>query len=98
MTFLKLHWDVMAAIDFTSVEVWTKSGLVTYHLLFVMELKTRRVHFAGCTTSPDEAWVNLMARQLTNHEDGFLNGKRVIETVFAWLSSSNSPVPSSRRE
>ena len=51
-TFLKSHWDVLAAIDFTTVEVWTKSGLVTYYLLFVMELKTRRVHFAGCTANP----------------------------------------------
>ncbi|QDU92407.1 hypothetical protein [Lignipirellula cremea] len=49
VTFLKAHWDVLAAIDFTTVEVWTKDGLVTYYLLFVMELKTRRVHFAGCT-------------------------------------------------
>ena len=56
-TFLKSHWDVMAAIDFTSVEVWTKSGLVTFYLLFVMELKTRRVHFAGSTTSPGEDWL-----------------------------------------
>ena len=66
---------MLAAIDFTSVEVWTKSGLVTFYLLFVMELKTRRVHFAGYTTSPREAWVNQMARELTNHEDGFLNEK-----------------------
>ncbi len=42
----------MAAIDFTTVEVWTKGGLATFYLLFVMELKTRRVHFAGCTTNP----------------------------------------------
>ncbi len=77
-TFLKAHWDVMAAIDFTSVKVWTKSGLVTFYLLFVMELKTRRVHFAGYTTSPHEAWVKQMARELTNHEDGFLNGKRYL--------------------
>jgi len=48
-TFLKAHWDVLGAIDFTTVEVWTKGGLVTFYLLFVMELKTRRVHFAGCT-------------------------------------------------
>ena len=51
-TFLKAHWDVLAAIDFTTVEVWTKGGLVTFYLLFVMELKTRRVHFAGCTPHP----------------------------------------------
>ena len=77
-TFLKSHWDVLAAIDFTTVEVWTKGGLVTYYLLFVMELKTRRVHFAGCTTNPHEAWMKQMARELTNHEDGFLQGKRYL--------------------
>jgi putative transposase len=38
-TFLKSHWDVLAAIDFTTIEVWTKRGLVTYYLLFVIELK-----------------------------------------------------------
>jgi hypothetical protein len=68
----------LAAIDFTSVEVWTRHGLVTFYLLFVMELKTRRVHFAGCTTSTDEGWVKQTARELTNNEDGFLNGKEYL--------------------
>jgi len=27
--FLKAHWDVMAAMDFTTVEVWTPTGLTT---------------------------------------------------------------------
>jgi hypothetical protein len=67
---------LLEVIDFTSVEVWTQSGPVTFYLLFVMELKIRRVHFAGCTTSPDEAWVKQIARELTNHEDGFLNGNQ----------------------
>jgi putative transposase len=48
-TFLKSHWDVLGAIDFTTVEVWCKGGLVTFYLLFVMEIATRRVQFAGCT-------------------------------------------------
>ncbi len=43
-----------------------------------MELKTRLVHFAGCTTNPHEAWMKQMARELTNHEDGFLKGKRYL--------------------
>jgi putative transposase len=77
-TFLKAHWDVLAAIDFTTIEVWTKGGLVTFYLLFVMELKTRRVHFAGCTTQPNENWMKQVARDLTNFEDGFLNGKRYL--------------------
>lgn len=29
-TFLKAHWEVMAATDFFTVEVWTSRGLVTY--------------------------------------------------------------------
>ena len=77
-TFLKAQWEIMAAIDFTTVEVWTKSGLVTYYLLFVMELKTRRVHLTGITTKPNETWLLGMARELTNHEDGFLLGKRFL--------------------
>lgn len=77
-TFLKAHWDLLAATDFTTVEVWTKGGLVTFYLLFVIELKTRSVHFAGCTTSPNQAWMKQTARELTNCEDGFLNGKRYL--------------------
>jgi transposase InsO family protein len=75
-TFLKAHWGVLAAIDFTTVEVWTKGGFVTYYLLFVMELKARRVHFAGCTVNPHEAWMKQTARELTSCDDGFLDGKR----------------------
>src|SRR5438128_9705299 len=37
-TFIKAHWDVLAAVDFTTIEVWTKKGLVTLYWLFVMEL------------------------------------------------------------
>jgi len=76
--FLKAHWDVMASIDFTTVEVWTKGGLITFYLVFVMELKTRRVAFAGCTTNPNEAWMKTVALELTNHEDGFLNDKKYL--------------------
>ena len=75
-TFLKAHWDVLAAIDFTTIEVWTKGGLVTFYLLFVIELETRRVHFAGCTSHPDGQWMKQIARNLTDPEDGFLVGKR----------------------
>ncbi len=77
-TFLKAHWDVLAAIDFTTIEVWTKGGLVTYYLLFVMELKTRRVHFAGCTPNPDQAWMKVIGRNLTDSFDGFLLGERYL--------------------
>jgi putative transposase len=81
-TFLKAHWDVLGAIDFTTVEVWTKGGLVMYYLLFVMEVATRRVHFAGCTTSPDELWMKQMARNLTDSFDRFLLGKQYL--IMDW--------------
>jgi len=77
-TFLKAHWDVLAAIDFTTIEVWARGGLVTYYLLFMMELKTRRVHFAGCTPNPNEIWMKQIARNLTDPFDGFLLDKRYV--------------------
>jgi transposase InsO family protein len=77
-TFLKAHWEVLGAIDFTTIEVWTKGGLVTYYLLFVMEIATRRVHFVGCSLNPDEAWMKQIGRNLTDTVDGFLNGKRYV--------------------
>jgi len=50
--FLKAHWDVMAATDFFTVEVWTPRGLKTYYVLFIIHLSTRSAHIAGVTTAP----------------------------------------------
>jgi len=69
-TFLKAHWGQLAAVDFTTIEVWTKSGLTTFYLLFVMRLATRRVHFAGCTINPVGPWMAQIARNLTDVVDG----------------------------
>jgi putative transposase len=68
----------LAAIDFTTIEVWTKSGLCTFYLLFVMEIATRRIYFAGCTSNPDEDWMLQAGRNLIDSEDGFLKGKRYL--------------------
>lgn len=54
-TFMKAHWPNLAAIDFTTVEVWTKGGLVTHYVLFVMELASKKVICAGITPHPDAA-------------------------------------------
>jgi putative transposase len=77
-TFLRAHWEVLAAVDFTTVEVWSRNGLVTFYILFVMELATRRVWFGGCTPNPEEAWMKQVARNLTDAEDGFLKGQRYL--------------------
>ena len=44
-----------------------------------MDLATRRVHFAGCTTNPDEGWMLQVARNLTDAEEGFLRGKKYLQ-------------------
>jgi hypothetical protein len=74
--FLKAHWDVLAAADFFTVEVWTASGLTRYAILLVIKLATRRVEIAGIAPEPDSAWVIQCGRQLTVADDGFLTGKR----------------------
>ena len=76
--FLSTHWDVLASVDFTTIGVWTKKGLVNYYLLFFMELATRRVHLAGLTMQPDEEWLLQVARNVTDAEVGFLRGKRYL--------------------
>jgi transposase InsO family protein len=76
--FLKMHWEVLAATDFLTVEVATWPGVVTFYVLFVMELSTRRVHLAGMSPNPTEAFMMQCARQLTDHFDGFLLGKRYL--------------------
>ncbi len=79
--FLKAHWKVLAASDFFTVEVWSWSGLITYYVLFVMELATRRIYIAGVTKHPDTPWMLQIARQLTDGVDGILLDKRYIILV-----------------
>jgi transposase InsO family protein len=76
--FLRTHWDVLAAADFFSVEVWTALGLVRHHVLFVIRLATREVHIAGITPEPNGSWMKQMARNLTDDMNGFLNGYRYL--------------------
>jgi putative transposase len=73
---LKMHWEVLAATAFFTVEVATWHGLVTYDVLVVMELATRRVEIAGITPHPTAAFMQQCARQLTDPFDGFLLRKR----------------------
>jgi putative transposase len=76
--FLKAHWAGIAAMDFTTVEVWTTGGLVTHYVAFVMELATRKVICAGIAPHPDAAWMQQIGRNLTDAVSGFLVGKRFL--------------------
>ena len=76
--FLKVHWEVIAATDFFTTEIWTLKGLVRYHVLFVIRLATREVKIVGVVPEPDGEWMMQMGRNLLDSEGGFLVGCRYL--------------------
>jgi transposase InsO family protein len=76
--FIRSHLEVLAAVDFFTVEVWTTAGLMTYYVLTFMRVASRKVCIAGITTSPDRRWMEQMARNVTLAEVGFLCGCRYL--------------------
>ena len=71
--FIRTHMEVLVATDFFTVEVWTTAGLVTYYVLFFIQLASRRVHVAGMTPHPDARWMVQVARNVTMVEWGILS-------------------------
>ena len=69
---------MLAATDFLSVEVLTLGGLVTYYILFFINIETRRVEVVGITEHPDERWMQQVARNVTMDEWGFLQNCRYL--------------------
>jgi putative transposase len=78
----------MGAVDFTTIEVWTRSGLVTFYILVVMRLSIRKVETAGVTPNPDAAWVQQMGRNLTDRYDGFL-----LDTPYVFVHRDTKFLP-----
>lgn len=70
--FIRTHREVLVATDFFTTEVWTRGGLVTFYVLFFLHLASRTVHGAGVTSSPHQAWMTQIARNVTMAEWGFL--------------------------
>mgnify|MGYP001812675467 CR=1 FL=1 len=76
--FLKAHWDSLAATDFFTVEVWHHFRLMRYLVLFVIDLKTRKVEIIGIAPDPDGQWMKQMARNMTDSVCGPLKGKAML--------------------
>jgi putative transposase len=57
--FLRQQAASMIACDFFIVET---ISLRRFYVLFFIELESRRVHLAGCTTNPTGGWVTQQAR------------------------------------
>jgi putative transposase len=60
--FLRQQAASMLACDFFTVET---ISLRRFYVLFFIELGSRRVQLAGCTTNPSGAWVTQQARNLS---------------------------------
>jgi putative transposase len=60
--FLRQQAAGMLACDFFTVET---ISLRRFYVLFLIELGSRRVQLAGCTTNPSGAWVTQQARNLS---------------------------------
>jgi hypothetical protein len=73
-----LHSGMICACDFFSVEALGPFGTVRYMVFFVIELKSRAVEIAGIAVDPGEAWMNQVARNLTDPVDGFLRGAKYL--------------------
>jgi hypothetical protein len=69
--------DVLAGTDFFTVEVLTWRGLITYYILFFIEI-SRRVSLGGITRYPDSCWMEQVARNATMEGTAYLNPCRYL--------------------
>ena len=100
-TFLKAHWECVAATDFFTVEVCTARGLVTFYVLF-LDLASRTVKIAGVTANPGAAWMTQIARFIANYRlriqavscsehrrDGMMcSAEEILSEVRSWQSGN----------
>ena len=76
--FLCRHHEVPVAVDFFTIEAWTRRGLTRF---LVLSSSTFR---AGGWRSPDwrdkanGLWISQVARNFTDDGEGFLVGKRYL--------------------
>jgi hypothetical protein len=76
--FIRSHMAVLAGADFFTVEVLTWRGLITYYVLFFIEVESRRVSLGGITRHPDSCWMEQVARNTTMEETDQLKGCRYL--------------------
>src|ERR1700674_5338286 len=76
--FLSRHWELIVAVDFFTVEVWTRRGPPRFLVLFFIELSTRRVEIAGIAATANGLWMSQIGRNLSDPVDGFVRAKRYL--------------------
>jgi hypothetical protein len=76
-TFLRAHWGASRG-RLLSLRGLDPSRAVPYYTNFVIDLRSRRVHVAGSTPTPDAWFMAQAARRLIDAVDGFLAGHRIL--------------------
>ena len=60
------------------MEVLTLVDLLRYYVFFVIDIQTRKVNIAGISDQPHGRWMEQLARNLTDADEGFLRGMRYL--------------------
>ena len=63
--FIKRHFKTLWACDFFTKTVWTLLGPKTFHVLFFINVHTRKVHIAGLTKHPTHEWVTKKVKSVS---------------------------------
>jgi putative transposase len=95
--FIASHVAVITGMNFFTVEILTWRGLITYYILFAIQLETRRVMLAGVTRHPTGEWMGQVARNLTDSESSTLGHQKYI-CMIAIRSSAPASDPRDRTE
>jgi putative transposase len=64
-SFVKRHCETLWACDFFSKTVLTMLGPKIFHVLFFINVNTRKVHIAGMSTNPTTEWVDKTTRSVS---------------------------------
>ena len=98
-TFLRSHWEAIAAADMFTVEVWRARTPVRHHVIFAVGLATRRVKILGIVPEPYGSWIEKVARNATNWSRWFPDGQSLPDhRPRPTLDSRRSSAPSWRRQ
>ncbi len=76
-TFVRAHWDVLASVDFTTIDVWTRGAR---HVLLAVLHGAGHAPGALCRTDGESGRRGMVqvARNVTDAEEGFLRGKKYV--------------------
>ena len=75
--FIKSHWNVLAACDFFSVELFVRGKLIRCMVLFAIDLSTRKVEVLSVRPQPNGPWIEHIARNIT-WDDSILSDKKYL--------------------